>query len=58
MIRDEDKIKNSLLKSGKRVREATRVMQAQLFAAFTGDGNDEVRTNSPRHSRRKLFRAQ
>lgn len=40
MIQDEEKIKTDLLKSGKRVREATRTMQMQLLAAFTGDGHD------------------
>lgn len=40
MLRDEENIKIGLLQSGKRVREATRAMQMQLHAAFTGDDND------------------
>eukprot|EP00752_Nemacystus_decipiens_P012605 g11164.t1 len=41
MIRHEESIKKRLLKSGESVREATRAMQLQLLAAFTGDGSDE-----------------
>lgn len=53
MIRDEDMIKRSLLKSGMRVRDATRAMQVQLLAAFAGDGSDdEVRINRHRGLRR------
>lgn len=47
MIRGEEKIKMSLLKSGKHVREAARVMQAQLLAAFAGGSNDDEDVKLP-----------
>jgi len=34
MARDEDQVRGGLVKFGKRVRAATRAMQAQLHAAF------------------------
>lgn len=47
MIRGEEKIKISLLKSGKRVREATSAMQMQLHAALTGEANGEEDETQP-----------
>jgi len=46
MARDEDQVRGGLVKFGKRVRAATRAMQAQLHAAFAGDGDESEAASS------------
>lgn len=44
MLESENEISEELVKFGLRVREATQVMQAQIFAAFTGDARESSMT--------------
>lgn len=44
MLESENEIGEELVKFGLRVREATQVMQAQIFAAFTGDARESAPT--------------
>lgn len=60
MLESENEIGEELVKFGVRVREATQVMQAQIFAAFTGDDREsaltEVRSEQPPVRRISLTR--